>query len=105
MPWDTSPEKRRKDAATYGSAEYRTSRKQAIARANGCCEKCQSRDRVQVDHIVPVSQGGGHSLSNLRVLCLSCHQRVTAQQGGGYRKPGPRGAGHPDPPATPTTQW
>jgi 5-methylcytosine-specific restriction enzyme A len=32
------------------------------------------------DHILPVSEGGGEcDLSNLRTLCLWCHQEYTAQ--------------------------
>jgi len=27
----------------------------------------------QVDHIIPVSRGGLHRLSNLRLLCRRCH--------------------------------
>lgn len=29
------------------------------------------------DHIVPLVEGGAHSLENLRTLCVPCHQRVT----------------------------
>lgn len=36
-----------------------------------------------VDHIVPVVEGGGAGikdlLSNLRILCLKCHKKVTAK--------------------------
>lgn len=30
-----------------------------------------------IDHIVPLSEGGKHELDNLRVLCLACHQEET----------------------------
>lgn len=33
-----------------------------------------------IDHVVPVSEGGGDStLSNLRTLCLKCHREVTKE--------------------------
>ena len=33
-----------------------------------------------IDHIIPVAEGGGDStLSNLRTLCLKCHRQVTAE--------------------------
>lgn len=109
MPWDNSPDKRRRDAAAYGDPEYRRNRALALKRAGGACEnmvngrRCGSRDRVQCDHITPLSQGGTHSLGNLRCLCRPCHDRKSAQEGGGYRRPGWRAKG--DPPLTRRTQW
>ncbi len=32
-----------------------------------------------MDHDVPLSEGGRHSLPNLRTLCRKCHARETAQ--------------------------
>lgn len=32
-----------------------------------------------VDHIVPLVEGGEHGLENLRVVCLGCHDTLTAQ--------------------------
>jgi len=34
---------------------------------------------------VPLSAGGGHESANLRVLCLSCHGRRSAEQSHGRR--------------------
>jgi hypothetical protein len=34
---------------------------------------------AEVDHIVPISEGGGDELANLRTLCRRCHARVTAE--------------------------
>lgn len=31
------------------------------------------------DHIVPLCEGGEHSLQNLRTLCKPCHKTVTAE--------------------------
>jgi 5-methylcytosine-specific restriction endonuclease McrA len=90
MPWKNDPEKRRQDARNYGP-EYKRHRAVAWRRAGGRCEllengrPCRSRDRCQVDHKIPVSQGGTHSLDNLRVLCAFHHQAKTAQEGKGYR--------------------
>jgi len=75
MPWDNSPAKRAQDARVYGDPEYKRNRALAIHRAGGRCEhldggkRCNSRDRISVDHIKAVSQGGTHHLDNLRVLC------------------------------------
>ncbi len=104
MPWDKSPEDRRRDAQRYGP-EWRKARQAALARAGGRCEQCGSRRALQVDHIIPVSQGGTHGLGNLQVLCSgpgSCHARKTAAEGGGYRSRGKTAA---DPPLAPRTSW
>ncbi|HEY4000622.1 MAG TPA: HNH endonuclease signature motif containing protein [Candidatus Xenobia bacterium] len=42
-------------------------------RAQGRCESCGERCGLQVHHIIPISEGGDHSLENLRLLCRSCH--------------------------------
>jgi len=45
-------------------------------RAQACCEyvstsghRCRSRYQIQLDHILPVAEGGGNEAGNLRVLC------------------------------------
>ena len=48
-------------AAVLDAAEWR------------CCT-CGKRGRLEVDHIVPVSEGGErYSRSNLQALCRECH--------------------------------
>ena len=37
------------------------------------CQECGSRRNPECHHIVPVSEGGSHALSNGLVLCRSCH--------------------------------
>lgn len=113
-PWEKSAADRERDKATYGDPEYRKNRRAALKRAGGRCEllldnghRCGSRDRVQVDHIIPVSQHGTHHLDNLRVLCKPHHAEKTAQEGKGYRKQG-RGRGkriEEDPPLAARTKW
>lgn len=111
MTWRKTPADRKRDAAVYGSAEYRRNRAAARRRANGHCEHCHCRhDRLQCDHITPVSQGGTHHLDNLRMLCTGagtcrCHEKKTATEGGGYRQPGRASARAEDPPVQVRTSW
>jgi 5-methylcytosine-specific restriction protein A len=111
MTWTKTPADRARDAETYGSPEYRRNRPLALRRAGGRCEltqnghRCGSRNRVSVDHIKPVSQGGTHHLDNLRVLCRPCHLAKTATEGGGFRQPGRRSTRAADPPLQQRTQW
>lgn len=39
------------------------------------CPRCELplNDNITVDHIVPVREGGGHALSNLRPMCSRCN--------------------------------
>lgn len=42
---------------------------------DGCCVICGSRRDLKAHHVVPLSRGGGHGLSNGVTLCGDCHQR------------------------------
>ena len=48
------------------------------------CVICQKSAATDVDHIVPLNQGGTNKLSNLQGLCHSCHSRKTARDDGGF---------------------
>lgn len=55
------------------------------------CVACEREGRVtpatDVDHIVPLADGGRDEWSNLQPLCHSCHSRKTAAAGGRGAKP------------------
>jgi len=40
---------------------------------NSPCFYCGSKDNIQIDHIVPVSRGGRHSIGNLVAACQKCN--------------------------------
>jgi 5-methylcytosine-specific restriction enzyme A len=101
MPWGNTPEDRRRSNTTYG-ARWRRARTECLNRARW---KCQLRldgictgAATQVDHIQGVAEGGSlYDQANLRAACEPCHKARTAQQGGGYRRPGSRKAADPEP--------
>jgi len=45
------------------------------------CEKCGDK-ATDVDHIVPLREGGKDNLRNRQSLCKSCHSRKTAREVG-----------------------
>lgn len=38
------------------------------------CYVCRSRYATQIDHIVPLSQGGSSEIENLAPICVPCHR-------------------------------
>jgi len=75
----------KKGKRAYDDTEYRRNRK-IIRQQQKYCVWCgtagTSQNKLQVDHIVPVSKGGSHDLTNLRILCQMCHKK---RQGKAHR--------------------
>jgi 5-methylcytosine-specific restriction protein A len=55
-------------------------RPQALARDQFTCVRCGERDGLEVDHVVPIAQGGTWTLDNAQTLCRHCHAEKTAQE-------------------------
>ena len=54
---------------------WKTTRRRILKRDNGTCA-CGAL-ATQVDHIIPVTQGGTHDDANLRAICETCHEPKT----------------------------
>lgn len=39
------------------------------------CSECPSYDRVELHHIIPLSQGGKNNRLNMKPLCHKCHNK------------------------------
>lgn len=47
-------------------------------RARGCCEYCQSQERIvgeefTIDHVIPRAKGGSDDAANLALCCYVCN--------------------------------
>lgn len=38
------------------------------------CIRCTSIEYLEIDHIIPLSKGGHHSIENLQLLCRKCNR-------------------------------
>ena len=69
-------------ARTVSIADYKTKRwyrlRRIVLSEQPVCADCDNRMSEEVDHIVPVEDGGPMwDRSNLQGLCHSCHSRKT----------------------------
>jgi 5-methylcytosine-specific restriction endonuclease McrA len=37
------------------------------------CYNCGTKEDLSIDHIIPLSRGGRHSIGNLQTLCRPCN--------------------------------
>jgi Restriction endonuclease len=81
--YSRSPEVRKR----YGSA-WRKIRARFV-KDNPLCVKCLEFGKLtpveEVHHILPLSKGGTHDVSNLMSLCKSCHSKISADEGDRWR--------------------
>lgn len=54
--------------------------------AEPLCRQCRAEGVVeaatQVDHIVPIAEGGTNGFENTQSLCASCHSKKTRKETG-----------------------
>jgi hypothetical protein len=43
-------------------------------RDEGKCVRCGSRENLEYDHIIPISQGGSNTVRNIELLCEKCNR-------------------------------
>jgi 5-methylcytosine-specific restriction enzyme A len=73
-PWATS--KRRYRRTVSGWEEQRRA-KRVLARYVGCCHLCGNPGATEVDHVVPLAEGGADDETNLAPVHEGCHREKT----------------------------
>lgn len=65
-----------------GRAWMETRQRVALAHGYRCvdCGRVWQPDRDQIDHDVPLEQGGSNDDSNLKTRCDDCHKAKTARE-------------------------
>lgn len=51
-----------------------TIRKKVLKRDGNCCRKCGKREKLEMHHIKPITEGQDNAVDNLLALCTSCHR-------------------------------
>lgn len=73
-PWQSS---RRRELMGMSGGAWDTLRRKVLARDQRCCYLCDQAggEQLEVDHLIPVTEGGGNELTNLATCHASCHAR------------------------------
>lgn len=69
--WNQSEAKRK--ATKLNNGIFEISDKEIINLYNTPCAYCGSTNNISLDHIVPLSRGGSHSIGNLISACMPCN--------------------------------
>ncbi len=70
---DNSPGKEESDR--YISSEVKLN---VWRRDQGKCVECGGKERLEYDHIIPVSKGGSNTERNVQLLCETCNRKKAA---------------------------
>lgn len=65
---------------TTPPATWRAWRTAAFHHTRGLCAVCHTRQAIDLDHIVPTSQGGLDTPENLRPICTTCHRKKSRHE-------------------------
>ena len=59
------------------TTRWRNTRRRAQTEIALACTECGSTNQLELDHIIPVCEGGADEMCNLQWLCRDCHKLKT----------------------------
>jgi hypothetical protein len=71
----------RSNSVNRRSSIPRSVRLEVWQRDGGRCVECDSQERLEFDHVIPVALGGANTARNLQLLCERCNRRKGATLG------------------------
>ena len=69
----------RRRARLMGCSVYKITKKEIIRLYNSPCIYCGGKKQTTIDHIIPLSRGGSHSVGNIVPACISCNSSKNAK--------------------------
>jgi 5-methylcytosine-specific restriction protein A len=76
-PWATST---RKEQVTLSGSAEQARRRRVLDRYLHCCHRCGGTGADEVDHVVPLAEGGADQDWNLAPIHGECHREKTAAE-------------------------
>jgi 5-methylcytosine-specific restriction endonuclease McrA len=70
---DPSKQRHRRHLRRVAEAEFVVLPKELRRLYSQPCAACGSMEDQSLDHVIPISKGGRHSIGNLQTLCLTCN--------------------------------
>ena len=56
-------------------------KEQIIQDHDSCCVLCNCKsNKLQIDHIIPLGNGGTNDFDNLQLICIDCHKEKTKEE-------------------------
>lgn len=62
------------------SAPRRRVREILVELLGGQCDSCGKKERLTIDHIIPIALGGSDSVTNMHLLCTGCHRKKNGNE-------------------------
>lgn len=70
---NTAHRRRARQAANGSFVVTQRDLRRTLGRTGGSCTYCGVRGALEIDHVVPISRGGAHSIGNLAPACRTCN--------------------------------